>query len=869
MKKNLFSFLFLLILIVNCFLHAQAFCVFKTPQGQTVIIEQMKGNPIVTIDTWIKTGSINENDENSGVSHFLEHLFFKGTNKYPTGMFDKILEAKGAINNAATSKDFTHYYITIPSKDFETAMELHADMLLNPLLPRKELEMERKVVLEEISRSKDTPERILYNNLISILYKVHPYHREVLGSSKVIETITREEILNYYNKFYIPANMVTVIVGDVEPDDVKQQINKYFVTKNKNKKPIVFYHNDKILSKQTQHIDKADVKSGYMLIGFRGVNNFNKKDSYALDVLAAIMGDGKTSRLYQNVKEKKQLAITVSAGHSTYKDDSIFSIRTTFIPQNFDALKKEIFTQIEKLSNETFSTQEIERAKKIIERDTYYSREAISNIANEIGYTTVIYGTPKFYESYISEINKVNAEDLKRVAKKYITSNKAAISIILPKDANLIPTSNIQKNDIKPLKEEKVGDITKYNLKNGATLLINDKTTNDIVAIKMYSVGGNYIEEKPGVASLTATTMMKGTKKYSAYELSEILEEKGIKIVPSSAADTFSISIKTTKKDLQNALSLLEEVLNNATFNSYETDKAKKDAISLIKQNRDNPFSVAVEEFKTKAWEGNPYGATGKVLEKSIPSISSNDIIKFYGNIFAPQNTVISVNGNVNHQELINYFSDVINNKKSSKIKFSDYKDKNTTLKEIKTLNIDKNTQTAWLVLGWQTAGNDNVKDWATLQVIDSLLGTGMSSRLFVNLRDEQGLAYQIGSFYISNINHGLFGVYIGTNPKNYNTAKKDIFKEIQNLKTQFVTDKELQEAKDKLLGHYLLSKETNMEKASNAGWYEASGRGFEFDDKFPKIIQNVTAEDIINTANKYFNNNYVITTVAKQSDLK
>ena len=138
---------------------------YKLDNGQTVVIQQVKSNPIVTIDTWIKTGSIDEDDSNNGVAHFLEHLFFKGTSNHAPGEFDKILETKGAITNAATSKDFTHYYVTIPSKDFDLAMDLHADMMMHPLIPRNEMEKERKVVLEEISKDLNAPSKILQDNL--------------------------------------------------------------------------------------------------------------------------------------------------------------------------------------------------------------------------------------------------------------------------------------------------------------------------------------------------------------------------------------------------------------------------------------------------------------------------------------------------------------------------------------------------------------------------------------------------------------------------------------------------------------------------------------------------------------------------------
>ena len=164
--------------------------------------------------------------------------------------------------------------------------------------------------------------------------------------------------------------------------------------------------------------------------------------------------------------------------------------------------------------------------------------------------------------------------------------------------------------------------------------------------------------------------------------------------------------------------------------------------------------------------------------------------------------------------------------------------------------------------MGWQTAGLLNKKDYATLEVIDSLLGSGMSSRLFKNLRDKDGLAYQLGSQYAPNVLKGAFIVYIGTNPQNLDYATKKLQQEVFRLKTEFVGSKELQDAKDKLLGNYIISQETNLDKATTIGWFEASGRGYQFDDEYVKLINSVTESDIIEVANKYFNNNYVLSIV-------
>ena len=424
------------IILFGSTVFAQDYTTFRLDNGQTVIIKEVHDNPIVTIDTWIKTGSINETDKNNGVAHFLEHLFFKGTTKYPTGEFDRILESKGAVTNAATSKDFTHYYITLPSNYFEKAMELHADMLLNPLVPRKELEKERKVVLEEISKTLDNPENKLYENMITTFYQTHPYKRKVIGKKEIIENISRDEIMDFYNTWYNPSNMVTVIVGDVNTEKATVLVKQNFNRKETKKCKTPVYHSDKQIEKQTKIEAKGKVKTGYMMIGFRGVAQQNRTDSYALDVLATILGDGRSSKLYQSIKEQKQLAYSVSAGHASMKDDSILYIRANFIPTNKDKLERAIFSELQKIANGNFDEQDISTAKSIIERDTFYARESTSNIANELGYTTLIYGDSKFYDEYISNIKKVTKSDIIKVAKKYLNPNRAVISIMLPENTD-------------------------------------------------------------------------------------------------------------------------------------------------------------------------------------------------------------------------------------------------------------------------------------------------------------------------------------------------------------------------------------------------------------------------------------------------
>lgn len=532
MKKFILIVAFLL---MGNFVWASDAQMFRLDNGQIVVIQEVHSNPIVIIDTWIKTGSIDEDDSNNGVAHFLEHLFFKGTKTHPTGEFDQILETKGAITNAATSKDFTHYYVTIPSKDFNLAMELHGDMLSNPMIPRNEMEKERKVVLEEINKDLKSPSRILQENMNSMLYDTHPYKRRVIGRSEVIETISREGVLDFYNKHYSPSNMITIIIGDVDTAKTLERVKEVFNSEYK-KQTKTIYPKESQLTKQQKKVEYIKTESGYILIGFRGTP-ISDNESYALDVLATILGGGRSSVLNQVLKEKKRLAFSVGAGNSTLKDDGIFYVTANFEPEKCKAVQNAIFEEIKKIQTNGVTDEQLNLAKNIIERDTFYSRESITNIATEIGYTIALTNDIKYYDGYLTNIKNVSKEMVKKVANKYLGEDKSAVSILLPEGAKEIPVANTAESYGTADLISQNKETQKYKLSNGATLLYTPNKVNDIIAISIHAKGGQLLDKIPGTAKLTASAMLKGTKNYSPVELSQVLEDNGIDITPSASAD--------------------------------------------------------------------------------------------------------------------------------------------------------------------------------------------------------------------------------------------------------------------------------------------------------------------------------------------
>jgi len=853
------------------------YVVQKLPTGQTVIVMPVNTNPIVTIDTWIKTGSINENDKNSGVAHFLEHLFFKGTEKTPPGEFDRILESKGGVTNAATSKDFTHYYITIPAKEFDKALELHADMLLNPMIPRKEMEKERLVVLEEISRGLDNPKNVMYNNLFKLIYTqnepYHPYFRPVIGSKKIIETITREEILDFYNKWYSPHNMTTVIAGDIDPEYAIKKVEELFVDNNKTYTEGV-YPKAPSIPKQLRIEEKKDINTGYMAIAYKVPKFKEDKDGYALDVLSTILGDSRSSILNRKLKEEKQLVYSILASDSTFMDDGLFVIQSSFKPKNLKAVEDEIFKQIDLVKKGGITNEQVAKAINMIKTSTYYSRESISNISNELGYLTLFWGNTWYYDNYLNNIEKVTKDDVIKVAKKYLDKNKCAISTVLPKketveEENTKEISNVIEA-VKPAKLiESNKNVEKYELSNGASLIIKKNPANSIIAIDIQALGGNFLEKTPGVASIAAAGASKGTRTMDSETFAKVLDERGIKLSLSSGNDTFDISLLTTENELDYALSILNDVVNEPLFSNAEIEKVKKLRLAGLKQLKDNPLNIAVDEFKGIAFKGGVYGNNSYILKENIPNISRGDVVDYYNTLLDPKNLVITVVGNVENEKIINEMTKIFKDRKDrgqKQICLKNMAD-NAAAPFIPDSNIDKtvlrnDTKTAWILVGYKTDDIYNQKDLASLKVINAILGEGMSSRLFKNLRDEQGLAYSVGSTVLQNVQDGAFIAYIGTNNKNVEIAKKGMIKEINRMKTEFVSSKELEEAKDKILGNILISLETNMDDAALLGWYGSLGYGINHLEDYKNAILSVTQSDILAAANKYFSKPYINVTV-------
>ncbi len=864
---------------------------YKLPTGQTLYIKEDHSQPIVTIDTWVKTGSVNETAKINGVSHFLEHLLFKGTDQYKAGQIDRLLESRGSEFNAATSDDFTHFYITTATPYFEEALKLHADMMENAAVPDTELPQERKVVQEEINRANDNPDRQMYIELAKLMYGNHGYALDTLGPKENIANIPRASILEYYHYWYQPQNFNTVIVGDVNPGQVKKLVESLFPAPPyqapKNYKAPKTGPVNAPAAAQAKVLENPNISQAYISLGMLGPAQQNPEDVYALDIAMLALGSGKSSRLYRTLKEEKPLATSVSAGNYTQKYSGLIVVEAEAKPDNRETVKQEIIRQLAELKTHGITQAELEKAKTQYLKDFIFENETTDGTASSIGYNVTI-GSLQDYLNHVNNVEKVTLDKVQAALNKYIHLDKAVMVELLPTDlhanlkaesdanltmltvpavpaqpvvaqtetsATIAPTADKKQENPKVAPQKTI-------LPNGITLLAEPLRDSSTVAVKIFVKGGQGVETIPGTASLVSSVMMQGTQSRTAQMISKELESKGMSLSVSADEDYIEVTGSAIQEDLGELFVILKDVLNNPTFDDAEIAKKKEQIRQAIEASRDNPSSVAFENLSLALYPNHPYGNDGKRVEANLDKISRQDLLDYYNLYFEPQNMVVSVVGNFDPDTLSNYLNSLYPECQSchkSAVSIPEVQ----PLAKSQTITEEKPQLSAtWMAQGWLVPPISEQKDYAALKVINSLLGTGMSSRLFVDLREKQGLAYVVGSMYPTREQESRFVVYIGTDPINTDKVQEGFTHEIKRLQDELVPEAELAEAKSKLIGSFALAHDTNINKAFYLGLYETVGAGYGFDANYPAIIEKITPADIQQAAQRVFAKPYVLSVV-------
>ena len=401
--------------------------------GLEVVVIPMKNNSnVITTDIFYKVGSRNEVMGKSGIAHMLEHLNFKSTKNLEAGEFDKIVKSKGAVNNASTSFDYTHYYIKSSSKNLETSVELFAELMENLNLKDEEFQVERDVVAEERRvRTDNPPIGYLYFRLFNTHYVTHPYHWTPIGFMNDIQTWTIEDIKEFHSKYYQPNNAILIVTGDVDEKEVfKVAKEKFGKIKNRHKVPVINPIEPKRDGSTRKEITNKENNTVDTIAIAYPIPNYEHEDQVVLSAISEILSAGRSSRLHQEIIDKKQMANTIYAYNMELTDEGIFLFMGLANPNiKIENLEKAIHVEIEKLKSGDVTKEELEKVKINTKADFIYSLEDSASVNSLYG-SYLVRGNLKPLLEYEENLAKITPELVTKIANKYFNDNLATTVIL-------------------------------------------------------------------------------------------------------------------------------------------------------------------------------------------------------------------------------------------------------------------------------------------------------------------------------------------------------------------------------------------------------------------------------------------------------
>lgn len=845
-----------------------------------VIVKESARSPVVAIQIWVKAGSSYESEKEWGITHLIEHMIFKGTDTRGAEEIGGAIEAVGGTINAYTSLDYTVYHCVVPKQFWRKALKILSDAVLHATFDSKELEREKKVVLEEMRMRDDQPTSRLSKMLMKEAYGPdHPYGHPVIGFPETVSKFSRSDLRRYVQKRYTPENMAVIVVGDVESSQVFPAVQEDFLTFVRSA-----HTKASALSSVTEPkhptglrfaIDTMDTKEGYVAIAFNGVPSFSDEEAPIYDVLGAILGDGESSRLVRQVKNRLALVNVIDAYSFTPRLNGLFEITMTLDPDKVKEALSQVFQELFRLREEGVLDEELERAKTLVETDFVYGQERMEGEARKIGVFEFLAGSPDKVSQYLEKVRSVTPEDIKRVASKIFTTKGITISMIMPEGKSgivnkedlslLIQEAELQAGGISPTGEfGTVRFIKKVELSNGLTVLIREVPEVPTVGMRIVFPGGVRYEtpKNNGIFHFLATTWTKGTETHSAEGLAEIIEGLGAGISGFSGKNTFGLQARFLSSNFDKGLNLFAEILMTPTFPQEEVEKLKSIIVSQIRRQDDYLPSVAMRAFDRLLFSPHPYAMDPLGTIENVEGVSSKDLKETYEKFAIPSRGVLAIVGDVNADELIATLETLLGGWRKEELEILPELPGPDPLEtpKISTIKREQKEQTH-IVLGFAgptITGSDRYP----MEVLSAVL-SGMGGRLFQDLRGQKALAYTVTSMVGLGLDYGSFALYIACAPEKKDKALKGLWKEIYRVLSEPISQEELERAKHWLIGRYEIGLQTNGSQAMDMALNELYGLGYNFSTKYVQSISKVTAEDCLSVAKKYLSqDSYVLVIV-------
>lgn len=866
------------------------------PNGLRVITLEDHSCPIVSVQVWYHVGSKDEDPERQGFAHMFEHMMFRGTDRLgPTSHFD-LLRKVGGNANAYTAFDQTVYHQTLPSNQLELALYLEAERMSFLKVDQESFDTERKVVEEERRLGTNQPYGTALEQALPVIFGNHPYRWSPIGQIPHLRAASVGELRDFWNRYYVPNNATLVLAGDLTHDTAQQLAERYFGWIPPGEAPArVAYKEPLPDAPRNVVIKEENAPAPVIGIAYRAVP-VGHKDSWALQMLATIVGGGESSRLYQKLVAEQKSAVFAAGGALSLEDDGLLAFGAVMAPfgSNARKVRATIESELARVREELVTEEELTKAKNQLLKGIVTESLTVDSKASALGSAAVLEGRTANVNDRLAAIRAVTREDIRRVAAEYMDPNR---QIAMQINRNLLGTifGKMKEEDealvtaapettppivgrpgvVRPETfpaEPPLAALPSFDptpafserrLDNGLRVLVVENHELPYVTVQLGLHAGAWTETKPGTASMAMGMLTKGTTTKSQTVLASEMETYGISLGGSAGLDNANLVADCLPENLDRAMALMADVVLNPTFPEDEFDKARTQLITGLTISSNTPAYIADREFRKRLYGDHPYARTETGEVTDVNALTREDVAAWWATFARPDMAVMIFAGDITPDRAEQLAASTLGAWKAEGEK------PKTTLPEIpapadtKIILVDRPGSVQSEIRVGRVGFTRHDPRYATSRVASGYFGGAFNSRLNETIRVKKGLTYGARGGFSSSRFAGEFSASTFTKTPSTAETVQTIYDELERLKYESPSEKELNDTKSYILGSFVGARETPQAVAGDVWLMESMGLGRDYFKSMMNEVSSTSAEQCTGLAQEMIDPSKLVVVVA------
>ena len=858
--------------------------------GLEVILARDATAPTVAVNIWYRVGSANDPPGKSGFAHLFEHMMFEGSPHVPSGAMDRLLERVGGSSNAYIVSDYTSYYQTVPSHQLPLALWLEADRMGGLDLTQANLDNQRAIVIEELQmRYDNSPYGESVRALLTVPYTYEPYQRHTGGSVEEVNRATLEDLLEFHRSYYLPNNATLVVAGDIEFEATRDLIESFYGQIPAGEEPPALPVFEPVDQAEAEFITIEDplINLPALLIAYE-IPPFVSADYPALDLLARILSVGDSSRLAKSLVDTGK-ALQADAWIFDNRGPGLFAIiLIANVGIDLAELESVVYAELETIIAEGIPQEELDKVIAGIRSSGILGLETALGLASSVQNANYFFGDPQAVFTGINRYKEVKSEDIQRVAAQYLeASDRHVFNVVLSEaeapqrvepyaaeeDIEQAPDYRhviSQSEPPQPLVSSafNLPTISENQLENGLEVVVIEQPNMPIISLDMYFAGGSTAapQDLPGLAGMTGSLISRGTDLRSAQDIAGAIEQVGGAVGSGGGSDSLSAGVFALIEDKDLAFELLADMTLNASFPDEEVERERAERISSLEASLADPSYLAGRTFGRLLYADHPYG--NATTFESLEAITRDDIVDFYHSRRQPNNALLIIAGAITTDEGLQYAEQHFAEWEGSADPVSYPALALDTERSIYLVDRPGSTQAEFILGNIGMSGGS--LDYFPARVLNRVLGGSFSSRLVQNIREDKGYTYSIGSGFSYPADIGRFVVTAAVRNDVIAAALQEVFHEIDRIQIEALTDEEINDARDGIVGRFVFGLETYQDFVETVASYKTRGVELERLKHWLGLINAVSKDEVLEIANSYIRpDEFLIVVVGDANEIR